>query len=157
MWFEYLDEIEDLIEQPLYGTVEIRDPAVDGVLAMHEGGTAYGQLSRKRRSQTEVAMSVEEMSDYRELLRLVTEPVDWRGSTEGSRRWRAIAKRAIRGYFYAAEETPAHDHQGCTTQTAVLRFVGGDWIQYPSESLEASVQGKHGYPAPPLGILYGKG
>ncbi|MCY4448838.1 MAG: hypothetical protein OXE02_08360, partial [Chloroflexi bacterium] len=57
VWFEYLDEIEDLIEQPLYGTVEIRDPAVDGVLAMHEGGTAYGQLSRKRRSQTEVAMS----------------------------------------------------------------------------------------------------
>ena len=54
VWFEYLDEIEDLIEQPLCGTVEIRDPAVDGVLAMHEGGTAYGQLSRKRRSQTEV-------------------------------------------------------------------------------------------------------
>ena len=103
VWFEYLDEIEDLIEQPLYGTVEIRDPAVDGVLAMHEGGTAYGQLSRKRRSQTEVAMSVEEMSEYRELLRLVTEPVDWRGSTEGSRRWRAIAKRAIRGYFYERE------------------------------------------------------
>lgn len=103
VWFEYLDEIEDLIEQPLCGTVEIRDPAVDGVLAMHEGGTAYGQLSRKRRSQTEVAMSVEELSEYRELLRLVTEPVDWRGSTEGSRRWRAIAKRAIRGYFYERE------------------------------------------------------
>ena len=103
VWFEYLDEIEDLIEQPLYGTVEIRDPAVDGVLAMHEGGTAYGQLSRKRRSQTEVVMSIEELSDYRELLRLVTEPVDWRGSTEGSRRWRAIAKRAIRGYFYERE------------------------------------------------------
>ncbi len=103
VWFEYLDEIEDLIEQPLYGTVEIRDPAVDGVLAMHEGGTAYGQLSRKRRSQTEVVMPVEELSDYRELLRLVTEPVDWRGSTEGSWRWRAIAKRAIRGYFYEKE------------------------------------------------------
>ncbi len=27
-WFEYLDEIEDLVEQPLYGTVETRDPAV---------------------------------------------------------------------------------------------------------------------------------
>ncbi|MCY4450055.1 MAG: hypothetical protein OXE02_14565, partial [Chloroflexi bacterium] len=42
VWFEYLDEIEDLIEQPLCGTVEIRDPTVDGVLTMHEGGTAYG-------------------------------------------------------------------------------------------------------------------
>ncbi len=103
VWFEYLDEIEDLIEQPLYGTVEVRDPAVDGVLTMHEGGTAYGQLSRKRRSQTEVVMSIEELSEYRELLRLVTEPVDWRGSVEGSRRWRAIAKRAIRGYFYERE------------------------------------------------------
>ena len=48
-------------------------------------------------------MSIEEMSDYRELLQLVTEPGDWRGSTEGSRRWRAIAKRAIRGYFYEKE------------------------------------------------------
>ena len=46
-------------------------------------------------------MPIEELSDYREMLRLVTEPVDWRGSTEGSRRWRAIAKQAIRGYFYA--------------------------------------------------------
>ena len=34
-------------------------------------------------------MPAEELSDYRELLRLVTEPVDWRGATEGSRRWRA--------------------------------------------------------------------
>ena len=48
-------------------------------------------------------MPVEELSEYRELLQLVTEPVDWRGSTEGSRRWRAIAKRAIRGYFYSEE------------------------------------------------------
>ena len=63
--FEYLDEIEDLIEQPLYSTVEIRDPAVDRVLTVHEGGTACGQLSRRRRSQTEVAMPVEELSDYR--------------------------------------------------------------------------------------------
>ncbi|MXW30460.1 MAG: hypothetical protein F4X54_07985 [Chloroflexi bacterium] len=100
VWFEYLDEIEDLVDQPLHGTVEVGDPAVDGVLTMHEGGTAYGRLSRKRRSQTEVVMSIEELSEYRELLRLVTEPVDWRGSTEGSRCWRAIAKRAIRGYFY---------------------------------------------------------
>ena len=105
VWFEYIDEIEDLIEQPLYGTVEIRDPLVDGVLTVHEGGTAYGQLSRRRRSQAEVVMPVEELSDYRELLRLVTEPVDWRGSTEGSRRWRAIAKRAIRSYFYEKETT----------------------------------------------------
>ena len=30
-------------------------------------------------------MPGEELSDYHELLRLVTEPVDWRGSTEGSR------------------------------------------------------------------------
>ncbi|MCY4448544.1 MAG: hypothetical protein OXE02_06830 [Chloroflexi bacterium] len=59
-------------------------------------GDLYGQLSRKRRSQTEVVMPIEEMSDYRELLQLVTEPGDWRGSTEGSRRWRAIAKRATR-------------------------------------------------------------
>ena len=48
-------------------------------------------------------MPIEEMFDYRELLLLVTEPIDWRGSTEGSRRLRAIAKRAIRGYFYAEE------------------------------------------------------
>ena len=51
----------------------------------------------------EVVMRIEELSDYRELLRLVTMPVDWQGSTEGSRRWHAITKRAIRGYFYAEE------------------------------------------------------
>ncbi|MCY4584014.1 MAG: hypothetical protein OXE50_14650 [Chloroflexi bacterium] len=28
-------------------------------------------------------MPIEEMSDYRELLRLVTEPVDWRGFDRG--------------------------------------------------------------------------
>lgn len=59
---------------------------MDGVLTVHERGTAYGQLSRRRRSRTEVLMSVEELSDYGELLRLVTEPVDWRGAAEGSRR-----------------------------------------------------------------------
>ena len=36
-------------------------------------------------ASTQYDFNVEEQSDYHEMLRLVTEPVDWRGSTEGSR------------------------------------------------------------------------
>ena len=116
MRFEYLDEIKDLIEQPLYGTVETRDPAVDGVVTLHGRGTAYGQLSRRRRSQTEVVMSIEELSDYSSCCGSSRSP------STGSARPRARGGGAPSpSGRYAATSTRRRRHRRTTTRDALPR------------------------------------
>ena len=51
-------------------------------------------------------MSVEELSKYRELRRLVTEPVDWWGSTEVRGGGGPSPSTPIRSYFYGQESAP---------------------------------------------------
>ena len=98
-----------------------------GRFTAYIAGSSYGRLSRRRRSQTDVVMSIEELSDYRELLALVEGLVDWQGAGEGSRRWRAIAKRVIREYYYEPS-TPRSwhwvaEHPGRPDQSP---FTGSD-------------------------------